>query len=86
MDLHLIAVYDKRAHEYTPPQAYPTIGVAERGFYDAVNNPESHLNKHPEDYSLQHLGTYDSVSGILKPNGEGPKHLMDAIQLLQPRQ
>nr|AVQ10159.1 nonstructural protein [Gokushovirinae environmental samples] len=86
MKLYLIAVYDKRAQEYTPPQGYSTLGVAERGFTDAVNNPESHLNKHPEDYNMQLLGEYDSQTGVLTPGKEGPKHLMDAIQVLQPRQ
>lgn len=86
MRLFLVAIYDKRATDYTPPQAYPTLGVAERQFTDAVNNPESHLNKHPEDYSMQHLGEYESSTGIIYMKKEGPEHLMDATQVLAPRQ
>jgi len=83
MKLSLIAIYDKRAGEYTPPQAVPTLGVAERQFMDAVNNPESHLHKHPEDYNMQLIGEYDSETGIIKPNATGPQHLLDATQLLK---
>lgn len=85
MKLHLVAIYDKKAREYSPPQGYPQLGVAERQFGDAVNNPESHLNKHPEDYNMQILGEYDTESGVITPNKTGPQHLMDAAQLLQPR-
>jgi len=86
MKLFLIGIYDKRAAEYSPPQGYPALGVAERAFTDAVNNPDSHLNKHPEDYSMQLLGEFYSDSGSLVPNREGPRHMMDAIQVLQTKQ
>lgn len=85
MKLYLIAIYDKRAQEYSPPQGYPQLGVAERAFTDAVNSPDSHLNKHPEDYSMQLIGEYESETARITPSAEGPKHLMDAHQVLQPR-
>lgn len=84
MIMQLFAVYDKRAGEYSPPQCYPTYGVAERAFSDAINAPDSHLNKHPEDYNLQLLGTYETEKGVIMPNHQGPTIIVDAIQLLKP--
>lgn len=85
MKLQLIAIYDRKAQEYTPPQCYPTLGVAERGFTDAVNNTDSHLHKHPEDYSMMVLGIYDSETGRFETRPEGPLHMCDATQVLQQR-
>lgn len=82
MKLFLIAIFDNKAQEFTAPQGYPALGVAQRGFQDAVNNPESHLHKHPEDYSMHLLGHYDTESGTLHALKEGPQHLMNASQVL----
>lgn len=82
MELQLVAIYDKRAQEYSPPQAYVTLAVAERSFSDAVQNKESQLNRHPEDFSMQHLGNYNSETGIIYMKKEGPEHLFDATQFI----
>jgi len=39
------------------------VGEALRHFEDEVNNPQSPLYKHPEDYTLFHLGQYDETTG-----------------------
>lgn len=85
MKFYIYAVYDKRATEYSPMQTYPTHGVAERAFADAVNDNGSNLNRHPEDYNLQHLGEYESETGEITPLKEGPHIIADATQLLKPR-
>lgn len=82
MKMFLVAIFDKRAREYSPPQSYVTLGVAERALTDAVNSPDSHLNKHPEDYSMHVIGEYESTTGITTARPGGPEPLIDAIQLL----
>jgi len=37
-----------------------------RQWEDAVNNPESPISKHPSDYALCELGTFDDESGELQ--------------------
>lgn len=63
MKLKACSIYDKRAQAYGPPMCYPTLGVAERSFSDAVNDAGTTLHKHPEDYQLYELGEFDTETG-----------------------
>ena len=64
MKMKLVSVYDAKAQVFTPPMAFPTIGFAERSFVDAVNDPQSQYNKHPEDYTLFRVGEFDDQTGM----------------------
>lgn len=59
----LVSIYDSKAQVYSPTIAFPTLGMAERSFTDAVNDPQSSYNKHPEDYTLFHVGEFDDSTG-----------------------
>ena len=59
MKLEIFTIYDAKAESYTTPFFQPKFGIAERLFSDEVNNPESNLHKHPEDYTLFNIGTFD---------------------------
>jgi len=85
MKLQLVAIYDKRSKEYSPPHVYVTLGVAEREFADAINDDNSKLNKHPGDYNMQHLGEFDSETGNVTMNAQGPHIFAEASQLHQER-
>lgn len=37
--------------------------AAIRIFTDAIRDPNGHLNKHPHDYQLRHIGDMDNSSG-----------------------
>lgn len=64
MILKLCSIYDKRALNYGAPMAFPTLGVAERSFMDAITSPDQQvMNKHPEDYTLYYIGEFDSDTG-----------------------
>lgn len=43
------------------------VGEAIRSFSDLVSDPQTVLAKHPEDFKLYSLGSYDDVSGRLVP-------------------
>lgn len=60
---YVTAVYDCKAEVYTPPMCNATKGEAIRSFSDAVNNRDSQLNLHPEDFTLYQIGLYDVHSG-----------------------
>lgn len=82
MKLFLVAIYDKRAAEYSPPQVYITLGVAERAFQDGINTKGSQLNNHPSDFNLQHIGQYDSETAIVSDQGH-PQIIAEANALIE---
>lgn len=62
----IVAVYDVVAAVYAyEPQFALTRGAAERAFRDAANNPESDIGKHPADYELHEVGSFDDESGTV---------------------
>lgn len=62
----LITVHDSKSGIFTPPVAVLAIGEAIRTFEDAVNDPQSPFNKHPEDYTLFHIGSYDETTASVE--------------------
>lgn len=81
MKLYLVAIYDTRAQEFAPPMAQHTMGTAERTFSDIANDPQSPVNKHPDDYQLHHIGYYDTTTGQIE--GRPPELLCTARQFIQ---
>jgi len=58
MKLLAFTVYDEKAEVYATPFFTPAIGQASRMFADLANNKETAIGKHPEDYTLYHIGYY----------------------------
>jgi len=58
-ELRLFAVRDVKAEAFNAPFCFQTAGQALRAFSDEVNNPNSSLSKHPEDFFLYELGVYE---------------------------
>lgn len=61
----MFAVFDDKSKAFEPPFCMSTIGLATRAFSDSVNNPESPWHRHPEDYTLFHLGEFDTSSAAV---------------------
>ncbi|AXL14477.1 nonstructural protein [Microviridae sp.] len=79
---HLVfSVYDTKAQSYLPPIYFNSTGVALRVFTDTVNDKSTVISKHPEDYCLFHIGSFDDASCTfdLKP---APVALAQANELL----
>lgn len=80
----LVNVYslrDTKTQIYDVPTYFRTHGEAERWLNDLVHNNERNLiSKHPEDFDLFHLGTYDMDTAILKTL-ETPTHIVKALHL-----
>ena len=49
------------------PFTAQAIGEASRLFEDECKNPETPMHKHPEDYALFQIGTFDQLTGTIKP-------------------
>ncbi len=57
----IFTVYDTKAKAYLPPFFLPQQGMATRVFADLCNQEGHQFNKHPEDYSLYTIGTFDNI-------------------------
>jgi len=66
MELMIVSIRDIVADVYLPPQFANNLGGAIRSFGDACKDPQSPLNKHPEDYELYHLGNYHDADATFK--------------------
>lgn len=53
------AVYDEKAKAYLPPFFLPNAAMAVRVFSDCVFSDDHQFGKHPGDYTLFCLGTFD---------------------------
>lgn len=75
MILLVCSVRDSALDAFMRPIFVPTAGMAVRSFQDEVKNPDSPMAKHPEDYALFELGTFDEESGKLV-NLPSPRQLV----------
>lgn len=77
----LVSVYDIKSCFYSKPVAVPADGAAIRSVQDAVNDKSTEYAKHPEDYQLFNLGTYDDITGEIVSTK--PKLLATLSSLIQ---
>lgn len=56
------SVFDSKIEAYLQPFFMQAKGQAIRGFSDLVNDKNHVFGKHPEDYCLFELGSYDDSS------------------------
>lgn len=62
----IYSVFDVQAQAYAAPFFLQRDEIAVRAFRDAVMNPEHPMSKHPEDYRLYRLGTFNDADGFLQ--------------------
>lgn len=67
MNINVYAIYDVKASMHQAPFFMPTDGAATRALSDVVNEGKSQIAKHPRDFALYCIGTFDDVAGELKP-------------------
>lgn len=66
MRMQMCSIYDAKAEVWTTPIFFQATGQAVRSFSDSIQNPESEFAKHPDDYTLFHLGEFDVRTGQLE--------------------
>lgn len=62
MKFRIFSIFDGKAKAYMTPFFLPEKGQAIRAFMDEVNS-DSVCGKHPEDFTLFCIGSFDSSSG-----------------------
>lgn len=65
MILKVFSVLDVKADAFLSPFFFSTTGQAVRAFKDLVNDHQSTLHRHPADYRLFHVGTFDDSNAFL---------------------
>lgn len=79
--LMVCSVYDRALEGFSRPFFVPAIGMAVRSFSDEVNRvaPDNEMNRHPEDYSLFQLASFDDSTGEFE-TAVRPLQLCTALQ------
>lgn len=74
----LMVIRDIKVEAFNTPFCTPSVGMAIRGFTDAVNNSnkDSDVSKHPKDFDLFQLGTYNDEDGQIE-QFQQPKHIIN---------
>lgn len=81
MKLVIVAIRDVKTAAYMVPVFFLSTGQALRWFGDLVNDRQTDVGKHPEDYALWSLGGFDQQAGTVIPI-EQPFILQTATQAL----
>lgn len=64
MTYRVFCVYDSKIEAFMTPFIMQTKGQAMRSFGDTVNDSSTQFWKHPEDFTLFEIGTYDDREGV----------------------
>jgi len=59
MNQKIFTIFDSKAHAYLLPFFLPEQDMAMRTFLDCVNDDNHQFGKHPEDYTLFNIGSWD---------------------------
>ncbi len=63
----LFSIYDSKAGAFLPHWPAPNVAVAVRLFQEGCLIESSPYFKHPGDYTLTEIGTFDQELGLLAP-------------------
>lgn len=70
MKLKSFAIWDEKAKSFVAPFFLPEVGMAVRTFKDCINDKNHAFGKHPEDYTLFRVGTFDTDDGSFESGVE----------------
>lgn len=84
MEYIICAIQDRSVNAYINLHCVRAEGQAIRQFQDAINNPDGGtIYKHPDDYDLYRIGTYDDNTATITP--QTPAKIGDGKQLAMER-
>ena len=67
MITQMYVIFDSKAQCYNKPFSLLNDEVALRAATDLRNSPDTEPNRHPEDFSMFHIGSYDDTTAHFKP-------------------
>lgn len=71
MKMNLYCVIDRVSNVCMVPFPATNHGAAIRSFGDAMQKEDSQFAKHPQDYALLYVGTFDDNMGVVAGLDEG---------------
>lgn len=83
MILEIYAIHDRVGAFFSAPFFLQNVGLARRTLADIVTDMNTQIARHPHDYSLYHLGSFENESGIFAPLSP-PVFICTAASLLPP--
>lgn len=66
MRLFCYSIFDLKASVFNTPFFFRSRGEAVRAFIDLANDNKSSISRHPEDYSLFEIGSWDDQSSTFE--------------------
>lgn len=64
--LKAYAIYDSKTQTFSQPMFMQSHGSMMRAWVDHVNESGSNIGKHPEDYILYEIGSYDDEKAVFE--------------------
>lgn len=61
--MRLYSIFDSKAEQFSPPQAYHNDMLALRAFEGIVNDDKMLICKYPEDFSIYYIGNFSDGDG-----------------------
>jgi uncharacterized protein YozE (UPF0346 family) len=83
--MKVFAVFDTKVNAYLNPFLMRTRGEAIRGFAEAANDEKTTFAKHPDDFILFEIGTWDEYQGKYT-NEASPVSIGSARQFVETRE
>lgn len=80
MIISVFTIRDDKAQAYLQPFFLSNESMARRAIADCVSDSDHMFGKHPEDYALFSLGTFDDQSGKFVLT-DAPRHLINLIDV-----
>ena len=65
MILKVFSVFDSKAEAYMQPFFMATRGQAIRAFSDTCSDKSTQFSRHPGDFTLFEIGSYDDSTGVM---------------------
>lgn len=78
----LFSIRDSKGDFFNQPFPQLTKAEALRTFAELANDPQSRIAKHPEDYDMYYLGTYDTITGLIDAL-KSPEHIQKALHCVK---
>jgi len=83
MIVRAYTIFDTKGLTYSNPFYAPTDGAAVRIVQDAANDLNTQLGRHPADFVVYNVGTYDDQNGIFQATER--VHVIDVVALVSNR-
>ena len=69
---NVFAIYDRKVQQFMPPFIMQTVEQARRAFGDTVNDPNHAFFRHPDDYELHIIASFDDSKAIFSQDDTIP--------------